>query len=88
MEQSHENILTKNITFFNSNEVSYNYKMPENSKAARAVYIYLYTSAHWRVAGRGGGAQGQAYTLIFWLQFANNRHQAEMVGVDQPQTRK
>ena len=52
----------------------------------RALFIITYTQVH--TGGWGGGGQGQAYTLIFWLQFANNRHQAEMVGVDQPQTRK
>ena len=38
-----------------------------------------------REAGVGGG--GQAYTLIFLLEFANNTHQAEIMGIDQQQTR-
>ena len=32
--------------------------------------------------------EGQAYTLIFYLQFANNTHQADIMGIDKPQTRK
>ena len=34
------------------------------------------------------GEEGQAYTLIFLLEFAKNTHQAEIMGIDQPQTSK
>ena len=30
------------------------------------------------------GKEGQAYTLIFLMEFANNTHQAEIMGIDQP----
>ena len=36
----------------------------------------------------GGGVIWHAYTLIFLLEFANNIHQAEIMGIDQPQTSK
>ena len=34
------------------------------------------------------GEKGQAYTLVFLLEFANNTHQAEIMGIDQPHTSK
>ena len=34
------------------------------------------------------GEEGQAYTLIFLLEFANNAHRRKIMGIDQPQTTK
>ena len=34
------------------------------------------------------GEEGQAYTLIFLLEFTNNTYQAEIIGIDQPQISK
>ena len=37
---------------------------------------------------RGGGAAGQAQVLISLQGFATNSHQAQIVGIDQSQTRR